>query len=71
MSNDVKAVLAARIDELLEERRAARERKDFARADAIRGALDGAGIEVQDKEGAPSQWVLKPGFDASKLEGFQ
>jgi len=63
--DDVSGVIAR----LLEERVAARAAKDFARADAIRDAFNAAGVEVRDSaDGA--EWSLKPGFDASKLEGL-
>lgn len=55
---------------LIEARRDARAQKDFARADAIRDAFIAAGVEVQDTaEGV--EWTVQPGFDASKLEGFE
>lgn len=63
--------LSALIDSLLDERTEARKSRNFARADEIRHAIDAAGIEVQDKEGERSKWVLKPGFDPSKLEGLR
>ncbi len=62
--------VAARIDALLAERSEARATRDFARADAIRAALDAAGVEVQDAAGVPSAWSLKPGFDPGALERF-
>jgi len=40
--------LAAQVDALLAERRAARQAKDYARSDAIRDDLDALGIEVMD-----------------------
>ncbi|MGF1658485.1 MAG: cysteine--tRNA ligase [Rubrimonas sp.] len=58
---------AARIDALLAARAEARQSKDFARADAIRAALDGAGVVVMDRPGAATEWELSPGFDAAKL----
>ncbi len=61
--------VAALIERLLAERVDARAAKDFARADAIRDAFNAAGVEVRDSaDGA--EWSLKPGFDASKLEGL-
>jgi cysteinyl-tRNA synthetase len=39
---------AAEIEALLAERRAAREQRDFARADGIRKALEDRGIEIKD-----------------------
>ncbi|MCP1676715.1 cysteinyl-tRNA synthetase [Natronocella acetinitrilica] len=46
---------AAAIDDLLEERQAARKGRDFARADAIRDQLQGAGIIIEDGAGG-STW---------------
>jgi cysteinyl-tRNA synthetase len=50
------------IDELvmvtLEQRAAARARKDFAAADAIRDSLGAAGIVVEDTADGP-RWTLK------------
>ena len=40
--------LAARVEELLEQRAAARKSKDFARADTIRDELVSMGIEIKD-----------------------
>ncbi len=61
--------VAGMIEALLAERVTARAAKDFARADAIRDAFNSAGVEVRDNpDGA--DWSLKPGFDASKLEGL-
>lgn len=44
---------------LVEERGAAKKRKDFSRADAIRDELDAAGIELRDFPDG-TVWVLKP-----------
>lgn len=41
-------VNANRVRELLDERQQARERRDFARADALRGELEAAGFIVED-----------------------
>jgi len=46
----------ADIEALLEERRAARKAKDFARGDAIREQLKAAGILIEDKPGGLTQW---------------
>jgi cysteinyl-tRNA synthetase len=44
------------IDGLVEARRSARSRKDFAESDRIRDHLKAAGILVEDKPGAATQW---------------
>jgi cysteinyl-tRNA synthetase len=54
---------------LLTARRTARESRDFARADAIRAALDAAGVEVQDR-GTDFDFALKPGYDLSGLRAL-
>jgi len=46
----------------LEERAAARAEKDWARADAIRDRIAGAGIAVEDTPDGP-QWTLAEGHD--------
>ena len=46
----------ADIEALLEQRRAARKAKDFARGDAIRDQLKAAGILIEDKPGGLTQW---------------
>ena len=56
----VEAVLAARV--------AAREEKDWARADALRDALVAAGVVVTDGKG--TGWEAGPGFDPARLEGL-
>ena len=61
------AATAARIDALLAARAEARKARDFARADAIRDALDAAGVTVMDKPGAASAWELSPAFDPARL----
>ncbi len=48
---------APAIEALLEARQAARQAKDFAKADAIRQTLQTAGITVIDQAGGPSRWV--------------
>lgn len=54
---------------LLNARKAARADRDFARADAIRAALDAAGVEVYDRDDG-YDFALKAGFDAAKLDGL-
>jgi cysteinyl-tRNA synthetase len=48
----------ARIEDLVEERRAARERRDWARADALRAQLDALGVVVEDTPTGP-KWKPK------------
>lgn len=50
-------VNAHRVRELLDERQQARERRDFARADALRCELEAAGLEVKD---TPQGMVVRP-----------
>ncbi|SET03495.1 cysteine--tRNA ligase [Oceanicella actignis] len=58
------------VERLLEERRAARAARDFARADAIRDLFKAAGVLVKDTpQGA--EWELGPDFDPAKLENAQ
>jgi cysteinyl-tRNA synthetase len=51
------AVDAARIEDLLQQRRSARERRDFARADAIRDELTAMGIAIEDGAGG-TRWSV-------------
>ena len=50
-------VVDALVKGLLEERTAAREAKDWARADAIRDQIKAAGIEVEDTPTGP-KWSV-------------
>ncbi|MEO7073518.1 MAG: cysteine--tRNA ligase [Rhodanobacter sp.] len=51
------AVDAARIEDMLQQRRAAREQRDFARADAIRDELTAMGIAIEDSAGG-TRWSV-------------
>ncbi|MFL5563305.1 MAG: cysteine--tRNA ligase [Gemmatimonadaceae bacterium] len=53
---EVDAALAARVEALLAERREARARRDFARADGIRKSLEAEGIMVEDLPGG-TRWT--------------
>jgi len=55
---DLRAVVDALAGVALEQRQAARERKDYAAADAIRDRLLAAGILVEDTPGGP-RWELR------------
>jgi cysteinyl-tRNA synthetase len=54
----------------LAKRLLARQRKQFAEADRIRGGLERAGVVVMDRPGAPTEWRPGPDFDPAKLDGF-
>ncbi len=63
--------LGVRIEIMLSRRTDARAARDFARADAIRAALDAAGVIIMDRPGAPTEWELGPSFDPAKLDGIE
>jgi cysteinyl-tRNA synthetase len=51
--------LAPLVEQLLEQRQAARAERDFAAADAIRDRLADAGIVVEDRPEGP-RWYVAP-----------
>jgi cysteinyl-tRNA synthetase len=55
---DLSGVLDALVSLAIEQRQAARERKDFAAADAIRDRLAAAGVLIEDTQRGP-RWELK------------
>lgn len=56
-SSGDQALTPEQIEQALEDRKAAKKARDFARADAIREELDAAGVEIQDtREGTRWQW---------------
>jgi cysteinyl-tRNA synthetase len=57
-SGDERAVIDALVSLALEQRAAARERKDYAAADAIRNQLADAGVVVEDTP-AGARWQLR------------
>ncbi|MGH3632254.1 MAG: DALR domain-containing protein, partial [Sciscionella sp.] len=57
-ASDLTGVVDALAHVALEQRKAARERKDFAAADAIRDQLAEAGISVEDTAAGP-RWTLR------------
>ncbi len=57
-SSDLTGVVDALVRVALDQRTAARARKDYAAADAIRDELSGAGIVVEDTADGP-HWTLK------------
>jgi len=56
-SHRLTTVVDALIDELLIQRAAARDRKDFVAADAIRSSLTDLGVEVSDTPNG-TRWSL-------------
>ncbi|HUX67852.1 MAG TPA: cysteine--tRNA ligase [Terriglobales bacterium] len=49
----------AQVEALMAQRRAARQARDFARADALRQQLDAAGVLVEDIKGGGDRWRWK------------
>jgi cysteinyl-tRNA synthetase len=58
------------IDALLADRLAARQVRDFDRADALRDGIAGAGVIIMDTPEGPT-WRLGPDFDPAKLEALR
>ena len=56
--DDLHAVVGALVTVALTQRQAARERRDYAAADAIRDDLQAAGILIEDTPQGP-RWELK------------
>jgi cysteinyl-tRNA synthetase len=56
-AEDLTAVVDGLVTELLKQREAARSRKDFATADAVRDALTALGVEIADTPHGP-RWSL-------------
>ncbi|SFB07816.1 cysteinyl-tRNA synthetase [Amycolatopsis marina] len=54
----VRQALAVLVEGMLEQRQQARADRDFARADAVRDQLQGAGITVEDTANGP-MWTIK------------
>ena len=54
-----RSVVDALVKGALAERQAARERKDYAAADAIRDRLRAAGVLIEDTPDGESRWELK------------
>jgi cysteinyl-tRNA synthetase len=62
-NHQLTAVVEALVKELLRQRAAARDRKDFATADAIRSSLTDLGVEVSDTP-AGTRWSLHADLSA-------
>jgi cysteinyl-tRNA synthetase len=54
-----KGVDASRVETLIEERKAARKSKNFARSDEIRSELASLGIEIKDRPDGTTEWKFK------------
>jgi cysteinyl-tRNA synthetase len=59
-SSDLAPVVDALVQVALAQRSAARERKDFAAADAVRDQLTAAGVVIEDTADGP-HWSLSDG----------
>jgi len=57
--DDLREVVHALVKGALAERQAAKERKDYAAADAIRDRLRAAGVLIEDTPDGGSRWELK------------
>jgi cysteinyl-tRNA synthetase len=60
-----------KIEELIEKRHEARQRKDFQAADAIRDGLKAAGIALQDDPDGGVTFKIEDEFDPAKLENVK
>ena len=60
-ASEADPALAAWVEERLQARRSARERRDFAEADRIRGELTARGVAVEDSGGVTKWKIVKPG----------
>ena len=67
--NRVGPQIAGKITNLIEKRKEARIKKDFATADKIRESLLLAGVEINDNEDKTS-WKIKDNFVKEKLENL-
>jgi cysteinyl-tRNA synthetase len=62
-NHQLTAVVEGLVKELLQQRTAARDRKDFATADAIRSSLTALGVEVSDTPSG-TRWSLHTDLSA-------
>ena len=56
--HDLRAVVEALVGVALDQRQAARDRKDYEAADAIRDRLHAAGVLIEDTPDGP-RWTIK------------
>ena len=59
-SDAARGALSTLVEDLLAQRKEARQRKDFATADAVRARLTAAGVTVEDSADGAT-WTLKDG----------
>jgi cysteinyl-tRNA synthetase len=57
--HDLRAVVGALVGVALDQRQAAKDRKDWGAADAIRDDLHDAGVLIEDTPDGP-RWTIKP-----------
>jgi cysteinyl-tRNA synthetase len=57
--NDLRAVVDALVGVAIDQRQAARDRRDYRAADAIRDGLHAAGVLIEDTPDGP-RWTIKP-----------
>ena len=62
--------LAEKVRRLMDERDAARQGRDFGRADAIRDALHAAGVAIEDTAAGPKPQYRRD-FDPARLEAIE
>jgi cysteinyl-tRNA synthetase len=67
-NHQLTAVVEGLVKELLKQRAAARDRKDFATADAIRSSLTDLGVEVSDTPSG-TRWSIHADLSESSSAG--
>jgi cysteinyl-tRNA synthetase len=55
----MREIVGALVQVALDQRQAARDRKDYATADALRDGLERAGIVVEDTRDGVARWEIR------------